>query len=248
MSQASSDYTSAFGFNHSSVDKLENSSLGVGHGHDTADKVTVGLSGIALSKDTKETQSSSHCPESASISTRFKELPQLGHALQARPEGVPALLMAAPIRVAQGSTLQYSTTPRISARGGNKGPSVPPARGLRKAGKGGKASMPVGLTLYMQTQSQCVPQAALTQQLWGRSLWSVLKGGRPQQRVWAFGGNGLGPDDGVGRHTSQHPLSIIEGDLITSVAAGGGYILHGSWTLTTLSLRSCLASMHEAIT
>ena len=67
--------------------------------------------------------------------------------------------------------------------------------------------------------------AKLTQQVWSRSVWDLLKGGGQQQRVWCMGnplqGGGIETSAGpVGRHTSQQPLALIEGMNITCISAG----------------------------
>ena len=81
-----------------------------------------------------------------------------------------------------------------------------------------------------------IPQVPLSQQVWRRSVWELLRGGCKQQRVWTFG-NSLASSslftndpptkpnnnpsstpldksepDLFSSHTSQRPLPLIEGD------------------------------------
>ena len=162
----------------------------------------------------------------ASMSTRFKDMPlspidspPLGEAARAQSM---QRLRAPPPLPAPAAPDSSASSPQTSARGAN--PS-------RKYGKprtldGQQRAVPPARAMF---NKMCglprAPQVTLTQQLWSRNLWEVLRGGARQQRVWTFGNSllsGGAADDGVGRHTSQLPLPILEGAMMTMVAAGGG--------------------------
>ena len=185
------------------------------------------------------------------MATRFENVPNAPSEDTHNEKESLTSTAAATLRAALGGlTLQSPdnvldlVAPLTSSRSGSKDPQT---RGLRKGGKAGK--MPAGLALYMQAQGlPRASQANITKQLWGQSLWSVLKVGKPQQRVWTFGNSlrsgGLGAlDDGVGRHTSQHPIPIIEGALITSVSAGELILSFSSLTACTVFISLFLGSM-----
>ena len=176
------------------------------------------------SKSGKSTLSLS---KAGSQSTRFKDLPAADPSPRA-PGGatITQLPRHATGAAAAAAPEASSPSPPTSARGAN--PNAPPKWGTRRAAEKGKgAAMPTARALYMKVQGLSrVPQAALTQQLWSRSVWDVLRGGAKQQRVWTLGNSLMGgaagdPDDGIGVHTSQRPFPVVEGVMMTSVAAGG---------------------------
>ena len=93
----------------------------------------------------------------------------------------------------------------------------------------------------------------MTQEIGGRPVWEMLKGGTPQQRVWTFGNSLTCPSSqaagaegaGQGRHTSQYPLPVLEGRVITSVAAGVGEIRGQGWG--RVGLGQCSASEADSV-